>query len=221
MKIRSTLILAIGGLFIAQLFSSCNTSFDITKRRYNKGFFIDVSSNEVKKTDNKNVAVNNNTPVEKISPTAPVQLSVAENIASSIKEQQSIATLTASTDNKIASTVTPRMARKINKVLATYAMNETQVEKNASASVTEAAKDTKDSKATKSHKSGSKSQLVAVLLAFFLGGLGIHRFYLGYTWQGVVQLLTLGGCGVWALIDFIRILIGDLGPKDGNYDKTL
>ena len=221
MKIRSTLILAIGGLFIAQLFSSCNTTFDISKRRYNKGFFIDVSSNEVKKSDNKNVASNTILPVEKISPAAPVQLSITENIAANIKDQQSIATLTASTDNKIANTVSPRMARKINKALATYAMNEAQVEKNASATVTEAAKDTKDSKATKSHKSGSKSQLVAVLLAFFLGGLGIHRFYLGYTWQGVVQLLTLGGCGVWALIDFIRILIGDLGPKDGDYDKKL
>jgi TM2 domain-containing membrane protein YozV len=69
--------------------------------------------------------------------------------------------------------------------------------------------------------SGGKSQLTAVLLAFFLGGLGIHRFYLGYTWQGIVQLLTLGGLGIWALIDFIRILIGDLQPKDGEYEKTL
>jgi len=68
-------------------------------------------------------------------------------------------------------------------------------------------------------KSG-KSQIVAAVLCFFLGGLGIHRFYLGYTWQGVVQLLTGGGCGIWALIDFIRILIGDLGPKDGSYAKT-
>jgi TM2 domain-containing membrane protein YozV len=66
-----------------------------------------------------------------------------------------------------------------------------------------------------------KSQLVALLLAFFVGGLGIHRFYLGYTWQGVVQLLTLGGCGIWSLIDFIRIIIGDLQPKNGPYDKTL
>lgn len=65
-----------------------------------------------------------------------------------------------------------------------------------------------------------KSQIVAAVLCFFLGGLGIHRFYLGYTWQGVVQLLTGGGCGIWALIDFIRILIGDLGPKDGTYAKT-
>lgn len=78
---------------------------------------------------------------------------------------------------------------------------------------------TKSVPATDKKKSG-KSQIVAALLCFFLGGLGIHRFYLGYTWQGVVQLLTGGGCGIWALIDFIRILTGDLGPKNGSYDKT-
>jgi len=54
-------------------------------------------------------------------------------------------------------------------------------------------------------------------LAFFLGGLGIHRFYLGYTTIGIIQLLTAGGLGIWALIDFIRILIKDLKPKDGDY----
>ena len=64
---------------------------------------------------------------------------------------------------------------------------------------------------------GEKSQTVAWVLALFLGGLGIHRFYLGYTWQGVVQLLTAGGCGIWALIDFIRILTGSLQPKNGSY----
>jgi TM2 domain-containing membrane protein YozV len=68
---------------------------------------------------------------------------------------------------------------------------------------------------------GGKSQLVALLLCAFLGGLGIHRFYLGYIWQGIVQLLTGGGCGIWALIDFIRIITGSLQPKDGSYDKTL
>ena len=64
--------------------------------------------------------------------------------------------------------------------------------------------------------SGGKSQLIALLLCFFLGGLGIHRFYLGYTWQGIVQILTLGGLGIWVLIDFIRIILGTLKPKDGE-----
>ncbi len=68
-------------------------------------------------------------------------------------------------------------------------------------------------------KAGSKSWVAALLLCFFLGGLGIHRFYLGYTWQGVVQLLTLGGLGIWVLIDFIRIIIKDLQPNGGSYDK--
>ena len=66
-----------------------------------------------------------------------------------------------------------------------------------------------------------KSQLIALILVALVGGLGIHRFYLGYTWQGIVQLLTLGGCGIWALIDLIRIITGDLQPKGGTYSKTL
>lgn len=68
---------------------------------------------------------------------------------------------------------------------------------------------------------GDKSQVTALILAVLIGGLGIHRFYLGYTWQGVVQLLTLGGFGIWSLIDLIRIITGDLQPKDGSYSKTL
>ena len=68
---------------------------------------------------------------------------------------------------------------------------------------------------------GEKSQLVALLLCFFVGIIGIHRFYLGYTWQGIVQILTLGGLGIWTLIDFVRIILGTLKPKDGEYDKTL
>jgi hypothetical protein len=65
---------------------------------------------------------------------------------------------------------------------------------------------------------GNRSQVAAILLCLFLGDLGIHRFYLGYTWQGIVQLLTLGGFGVWALIDLIRIIIGSLQPKNGSYN---
>lgn len=77
------------------------------------------------------------------------------------------------------------------------------------------------SKVTSGSAKGEKSQLVALLICAFVGGLGIHRFYLGYTWQGIVQLLTLGGCGIWSLIDFIRIILGTLKPKNGEYDTTL
>ena len=66
-----------------------------------------------------------------------------------------------------------------------------------------------------------KSQLIALIICGLIGGLGIHRFYLGYIWQGVVQLLTLGGCGIWTLIDFVRIIMGSLKPKDGEYGTSL
>lgn len=61
-----------------------------------------------------------------------------------------------------------------------------------------------------------KSKLVAGLLQFFLGGFGIGRFYLGYTTIGVFQLLTLGGCGVWSLIDGIMIITGKVPDSDGR-----
>lgn len=63
---------------------------------------------------------------------------------------------------------------------------------------------------------GQKQWLVAVLLSFFLGGLGVDRFYLGYTGLGIAKLLTLGGCGVWALIDFIMLLMGKIKAADGS-----
>jgi TM2 domain-containing membrane protein YozV len=76
-------------------------------------------------------------------------------------------------------------------------------------------------KAEAGKTSGGKSQLVALLLCFFLGALGIHRFYLGYTGLGILMLLTGGLCGILLLIDFIRICVGDLGPKGGEYGETL
>lgn len=59
-----------------------------------------------------------------------------------------------------------------------------------------------------------KSKTTAAILSFFLGGLGVDRFYLGNVGLGIGKLLTLGGFGLWALIDFIYIAIGN--AKDGN-----
>lgn len=64
--------------------------------------------------------------------------------------------------------------------------------------------------------SSRRSYVVAILLSFFLGGLGIDRFYLGYIGLGIAKLLTLGGCGIWSLIDFILIVVGKLKDADGQ-----
>ncbi|WP_033342223.1 TM2 domain-containing protein [Catenuloplanes japonicus] len=62
---------------------------------------------------------------------------------------------------------------------------------------------------------GQKSWIVALLLCFFLGTLGVHRFYVGKIGTGLLMLITLGGFGVWTLIDLIIIAVGSFKDKQG------
>lgn len=59
-----------------------------------------------------------------------------------------------------------------------------------------------------------QSRAAAALLCWFLGIIGIHRFYVGKVGTGVAQIFTLGGLGVWALVDFIIILTGSFRDKE-------
>jgi TM2 domain-containing membrane protein YozV len=59
--------------------------------------------------------------------------------------------------------------------------------------------------------------LIFLLLCWFLG---IHRFYTGHAGVGIVQLLTLIGCGIWALINFIIIITVDFKDAQGNPVKN-
>lgn len=61
-----------------------------------------------------------------------------------------------------------------------------------------------------------KRILPAFLLCFFLGIFGVHRFYAGKVGTGILQLLTLGGLGIWWLIDFIMIVVGRFTDGDGE-----
>jgi len=69
--------------------------------------------------------------------------------------------------------------------------------------------------ATTAAATGQKSWIVTLLLSFFLGALGVHRFYVGKIGTGILMLITVGGFGVWALIDFIMIAVGKFSDKQG------
>lgn len=64
-----------------------------------------------------------------------------------------------------------------------------------------------------------KSKTTALILSILTGGLGVDRFYLGYTGMGVLKLLTAGCFGVLYIIDIVNIATGKLLPADGSpYD---
>jgi TM2 domain-containing membrane protein YozV len=56
----------------------------------------------------------------------------------------------------------------------------------------------------------------AALLCVFFGIFGAHRFYAGKTGTAILQLITLGGLGVWMLIDLIMLVTGEFRDGDGN-----
>ncbi|AKF41293.1 hypothetical protein MCANUFG4_00623 [Mycoplasmopsis canis UFG4] len=63
----------------------------------------------------------------------------------------------------------------------------------------------------------NRSWIALVLLSFFLGVLGIDRFYAGRTLLGLLKLFTAGGFGILAFIDFILALLGLMKDSDGLY----
>lgn len=61
-----------------------------------------------------------------------------------------------------------------------------------------------------------KDWLTTLLLCFFLGSFGAHRFYVGKMGTAIAMLLTCGGCGIWTIIDFIMICVGNFTDNDGK-----
>jgi|TARA_X000000950_G_scaffold206599_1_gene248527 TM2 domain-containing membrane protein YozV len=69
-------------------------------------------------------------------------------------------------------------------------------------------------------RKSEKGFVPTLLLCVLLGGLGVHRFYVGKVGTGVLMLFTFGGFGVWTLIDLIKIATGSFKDKNGFLIKN-
>lgn len=67
------------------------------------------------------------------------------------------------------------------------------------------------------HHTDDRRWLITLLLCFFGGTIGLHNFYNRKIGYGVLQILTLGGLGIWVLIDLIMIVTNNFRDKEGNY----
>ena len=75
-------------------------------------------------------------------------------------------------------------------------------------------------KVMSTEQTSGKSFVATLILCILLGGLGVHRFYVGKMGTGIIMLLTLGGLGIWKLIDIIRIAIQKFKDSDGAVIKA-
>ena len=203
MKKHFTLLSISFAVLMIQLLSSCSTSVDIASRKYNKGFHFAFNNSK----NSKGTALPAPTPEAKKAVTTEAQpLTAAEN-------KEAITELVAASENNAAAPAEAQLRKK----LAAVNLNKvhralSKIEKKIAAEPKGIVRVTPDAAGT-TDTAGSSIDITALILCIFLGGLGVHRFYLGYIGIGIVQLLTAGGCGIWSLIDLIRIITGDLKKK--------
>ncbi len=77
-----------------------------------------------------------------------------------------------------------------------------------------------DSTAVSPTEVSEKRIVPAAILSFIFGFVGAHRFYVGRPKTAILQLLTLGGLGIWALIDFVLIVTGEFRDGEGRKLKS-
>ncbi len=199
-KLRSLTIVAILGL--TSLVSSAQVT--VTKRKHSPGFHIEMFS---KRHNNKVAVENNSTTV-----VSTVKPEVSKEVVLPAVESPSLTF----SDNSTASAkpiVTNVVAKKTAKQHAKMA--KLIAKKQASTVKADKKVEKMTKKAIHTSRRGGIDWIAfgLCLLGFITAICGLHRFYMGYIWQGIVQLLTFGGCGIWLIIDLIRICTGDLTEK--------
>jgi hypothetical protein len=60
------------------------------------------------------------------------------------------------------------------------------------------------------------TRLPVLLLCLLFGWLGVHRFFVGKIGTGVLMMVTIGGLGIWIVIDLILIILGEFRDRDGH-----
>ncbi len=200
---KKIILFAAAAIFMV---SSCT----IEKRLYNSGYHVEWNHSN-KHVDSDQVAQE-----ESSSEVREVETVVVNRTANA---DQVVEESVANNDAVVA------VVEATEKVGSNEVVSTTNAVSQESAVASDKDQQVKAKESKKAEKSkapgGGKSQLIALLLCFFIGFLGIHRFYLGYTGIGILMLLTGGLCGLLVLIDFIRIIIGDLGPNGGSYSDKI
>ena len=187
--------------------SSCAVSNDVVsnrkvqKRKYQKGFFhANNNKSDIKKAEDVAAEMNEG---ETITLKSDLVLATT-----SVPMAEVIIPADVRAEKKAQKAATKEVIAQIKEIKKAQKIQANSFQTQSNETATADIEQTLDNSAkdASSESKGGESQLIALILAIFLGGLGIHRFYLGYMGIGVIQLLTAGGCGVWALIDIILIL---------------
>ncbi|MCX7953578.1 MAG: NINE protein [Bacteroidales bacterium] len=199
------------------IFTGCT----VIKRQYLPGYYIDLKSKNVEKEASVGKFPVVNDYMNKIPLTSE---SIQQNQEINEIKQNVIYdyNLKRSNDYDILVSNT-----SYNGIRYTFTISRTEVFKSIQKSLNNKTMYLPECKVIKK-KGGEKDQIIALLLCLFLGMLGIHSFYLGNKRKGIIQLVMfcvglftfwffIGyliwlALGIWVFVDFIRIVIGDLGP---------
>jgi len=195
------------GLAIAAftlVLSACSSHLTVAKRHYNKGWNISLGGGKSGQFE-RPTRLERVAQAEVQSELAPMQKPIAiseENTAVSVVTVAANAPVVPVA--KVAAQSATSKAHKAVAKAATKAVEKVQAAQSAPS----------EKKGSASTSGSGHSQWIALLLVILLPG--IHRLYLGYYLEGVLFILTAGGCGIWWILDLVRILTGDLGPADGS-----